>query len=54
MTRSISLSLFPEHGNLKVAASPSLKLSPDIEVYDPKITDDIKNSIERNIRSENF
>jgi hypothetical protein len=33
------------NGNLKVAASPSLKLSPDIEVYDPKITDDIKNSI---------
>jgi hypothetical protein len=32
-------------GNLRVAASPSLKLSPDIEVYDPKITDDIKNSI---------
>jgi BatD DUF11 like domain len=33
------------NGNLKVAATPSLKLSPDIEVYDPKITDDIKNSI---------
>jgi hypothetical protein len=32
-------------GNLKVAASPILKLSPDIEVYDPKITDDIKNSM---------
>ena len=32
-------------GNLKVAESPSLKLSPDIEVYDPKITDDIKNSM---------
>jgi hypothetical protein len=32
-------------GNLKVAASPSLKLSPDIEIYDPKITDDIKNSM---------
>ena len=32
-------------GNLKVAASPVLKLSPDIEVYDPKITDDIKNSV---------
>jgi hypothetical protein len=33
------------NGNLKVAASPSLKLSPDIEVYDPKITDDIKNTM---------
>ena len=32
-------------GNLKVAESPELKLSPDIEVYDPKITDDIKNSM---------
>jgi hypothetical protein len=33
------------NGNLKVAATPSMKLSPDIEVYDPKITDDIKNSV---------
>ncbi len=32
-------------GNLKVAASPVLKLSPDIEVYDPKISDDIKNGL---------
>ncbi len=33
------------NGNLKVAESPALKLSPDIEVYDPKITDDIKNTM---------
>ncbi len=33
------------NGNLRVASSPVLKLSPDIEVYDPKITDDIKNGI---------
>jgi hypothetical protein len=32
-------------GNLKVAATPALKLSPDIEVYDPKISDDTKNSL---------
>ncbi len=32
-------------GNLRVASSPVLKLSPDIEVYDPKITDNIKNSL---------
>jgi hypothetical protein len=32
-------------GNLKVAAAPSFKLPPDIEVYDPKITDDIKNGL---------
>ena len=33
------------NGNLKIAATPSLKLSPDIEVYDPKISDDIKNGL---------
>jgi hypothetical protein len=32
-------------GNLKIAATPVLKLSPDIEVYDPKISDDIKNGV---------
>ncbi len=32
-------------GNLKVAATPSFKLPPDIEVYDPKITDNLKNNI---------
>jgi hypothetical protein len=32
-------------GNLKIAATPSLKLSPDIEVYEPKISDDIKNGL---------
>jgi hypothetical protein len=31
-------------GNLKLAGIPSLKLSPDIEVYDPKVTDNIRNS----------
>ncbi len=33
------------NGNLKIAAAPVLKLPPDIEVYDPKITDDIKNGL---------
>ncbi len=33
-------------GNLKLAGSPSLKLSPDIETYDPKITDNFKSSSE--------
>ena len=32
-------------GNLKIAAAPLLKLSPDIEVYDPKISDDIKTGV---------
>lgn len=31
-------------GNLKLAGSPVLKLSPDIEVYDPKVSDNIRNS----------
>jgi hypothetical protein len=33
------------NGNLKIAGTPSLKLSPDIEVFDPKISDEIKNGI---------
>ena len=32
------------NGNLKIASAPLLKLSPDIEVYDPKISDELKNS----------
>ena len=31
-------------GNLKIAAAPKLKLPPDVEVYDPKINDDLENS----------
>jgi hypothetical protein len=41
-------------GNLKVAASPLLNLSPDIEVYDPKITDDIKNSMNGSAGQKTF
>jgi hypothetical protein len=33
------------NGNLKLAEAPSLKLSSDVEVYDPKITDEIKNTV---------
>ncbi|OFY66718.1 MAG: hypothetical protein A2V64_11405 [Bacteroidetes bacterium RBG_13_43_22] len=33
------------NGNLKLAEAPRLALSPDIEVYDPKVTDNIKNSL---------
>ena len=32
-------------GNLRVAGTPIIKLSPDIEVFDPKVTDDIKNGL---------
>jgi hypothetical protein len=32
------------NGNLKLASAPVLKLSPDIEVYDPRVTDNITNN----------
>jgi hypothetical protein len=41
-------------GNLKVAAAPSFRLSPDIEVYDPKTTDDIKNGVNGTSGSKSF
>ncbi len=33
------------NGNLKMAGAPELKLPADLEVYDPKVTDDLKNSM---------
>lgn len=33
------------NGNLRIASAPALKLSPDIEVYDPKISDNVKNGL---------
>lgn len=41
-------------GNLKVAAVPELKLSPDIEVYDPKTSEDIKNGLNGTTGSKTF
>ncbi len=41
-------------GNLKVAAAPSLKLSPDIEIYDPRTTEDIKNGINGTTGTKSF
>lgn len=32
-------------GNLKLASAPVIKLPPDVEIYDPRITDNIKNSL---------
>ena len=32
------------NGNLKLAGNPSFTLSPDVDVFEPKITDNIKNS----------
>lgn len=31
------------NGNLKIASAPVIKMPPDVEVYDPKISDDLKN-----------
>ncbi len=42
------------NGNLKIASSPVVKLSPDIEVYDPKISDNIKNGINGTTGQKNF
>jgi hypothetical protein len=41
-------------GNLKVASTPELKLPPDIEVYDPKINDDIKNTMNGTTGQKSF
>ncbi len=41
-------------GNLKVAAAPLMKLSPDIEVYDPKSTEDIKNGLNGTTGTKSF
>jgi hypothetical protein len=41
-------------GNLKIASSPLLKLSPDIEVYDPKISDNIKNGLNGSSGQKSF
>lgn len=32
-------------GNLKLANAPEMKLPADLEVYDPKVTDDLRNSM---------
>jgi hypothetical protein len=32
-------------GNLKLANAPTMKMPADLEVYDPKITDDLKNGL---------
>jgi hypothetical protein len=42
------------NGNLKLAASPVLKLSPDIEVYDPKIIDNITNNAKGSAGQKTF
>ena len=41
-------------GNLKIAAAPVLKLPPDIEVYDPKISDNVKNGLDGTTGQKTF
>ncbi len=41
-------------GNLKLAAAPGLKLPADIEVYEPKVTDEIKNSLSGTAGQKSF
>ena len=41
-------------GNLKLAAAPGLKLPADIEVYEPKVTDEIKNSLSGTTGQKSF
>jgi hypothetical protein len=42
------------NGNLKIASQPVLKLSPDVEVYDPKISDDLKNGLNGTTGQKSF
>ena len=41
-------------GNLRLASAPKLNLPPDIEAYDPKITEDLKNSLNGTTGSKTF
>lgn len=41
-------------GNLKLASTPGLKLPPDIEIYDPKVTEELQNGTSGTIGSKTF
>lgn len=41
-------------GNLRIASTPGMKLPPDLEMYDPKVTDDLKNSAAGTSGSKTF
>lgn len=46
MNDAISLRIvLSGNGNLKIADPPALKLPADLEVYDPKITDNLRNTV---------
>lgn len=42
------------NGNLRLASAPKVNLPPDIEAYDPKITEDLKNSANGTTGSKTF
>lgn len=41
-------------GNLKIASTPELRLPPDIEIYDPKVTEEFQNGASGTIGSKTF
>lgn len=41
-------------GNLKIASNPVIKMPPDIEVYDPKVTEQLQNGSSGTIGSKTF
>ncbi len=41
-------------GNLRIASNPEIKLPPDIEVYDPKVTEQLQNGSSGTIGSKTF
>ncbi len=42
------------NGNLKIASTPDINLPPDIEIYDPKVTEELQNSTSGTIGSKTF
>lgn len=41
-------------GNLRIASNPELRLPPDVEVFDPKVTEELQNNSSGTIGSKTF
>jgi hypothetical protein len=41
-------------GNLKIASAPKMKMPPDVEVYDPKVTEELQNSASGSLGTKTF
>lgn len=41
-------------GNLKLASAPKLKMPPDVEIYDPKVTEELQNGTSGSIGTKTF